>query len=181
MVPRLTVLLVVLMSLAVMCVHSPVALWAEEKAAESKAAKEVQVVEDGKTVKVHYTLTVEGKDVDSSRQREPLEVTVGAHSVIPGFENALKGMKVGEKKSFQVAPAEGYGQEDARSMIEIPKSQLPPDLKPEVGMTLYTKGQDGQPIPARIAEVKQETVIMNFNHPLAGKTLNFDIEVIEIK
>ncbi len=151
------------------------------EAEKEKANKEVPVVQDGKTVKVHYTLTVDGKNVDSSRQGDPLDVKVGEGNVIPGFENALKGMKTGEKKSFDVSPAEGYGQVDPQNMVEVPTSQLPADLKPEVGMTLYATGEHGQPIPARIAEVKESSVIMNFNHPLAGKTLHFDVEVIDIK
>ena len=138
------------------------------------------MVEDGKTVKVHYTLTVEGRNIDSSRQGEPLEFKVGAGGVIPVFETALKGMKVGDRKAFEISPDEGYGHEDPGNMIEVPRNQLPPDLTPEAGMTLYTRGQQGQPIPATIAEVRSESVIMNFNHPLAGKTLHFDVEVTDV-
>ena len=138
-------------------------------------------VTDGNLVKVHYTLTVEGKVVDSSRGREPLEFHVGMHQVIPGFEKALKEMKVGEIKSFQVSPDEGYGQEDPRGIYEESRDKLPPDIEPEVGMVLYAHGPNNQSIPARIIEVKKDVVVMNFNHPLAGKTLNFEAEIIEIK
>jgi FKBP-type peptidyl-prolyl cis-trans isomerase 2 len=138
-------------------------------------------VEDGKMVKIHYTLTVDGEVVDSSRGREPMEFQVGSKGIIPGFEQALMGMKVGEKKSFHLSPDEGYGQEDPKGFKEVPKNQLPPDVEPEAGMTLYAKGQNGQAFPVRIAEVKKDIVVLNFNHPLAGKTLNFNTEIIDIQ
>jgi len=138
-------------------------------------------VADGNFVKVHYTLTVENKIVDSSRGQEPFEFQVGMHQAIPGFEKALKDMKVGEKKSFQVSSEEGYGQEDPNGIHEILRDKLPPDMEPEVGMTLYAYGTNNQCIPARIKEVKKDVVVVNFNHPLAGKTLNFEVEIIEIK
>jgi len=138
-------------------------------------------VDDGNLVKVHYTLTVEGKVVDSSRGQEPLEFQVGMHQVIPGFEKALKDMQVGEIKSFQVSPDEGYGQDDPRGIYEEQRDKLPPDIEPEAGMTLYAYGPNNQTIPVRIMEVKKDVVVMNFNHPLAGKTLNFEAEIIEIK
>lgn len=139
------------------------------------------VVAEGKSVKVHYTLTVDGKVVDSSNGREPLEFKPGSHQMIPGFEKAVMGMKVGQKKSFKVSPEEGYGPENPKAMQEVPIKQLPPEITPKAGMTLYAQGKDGQRFPARIVEVKKDVVVMNFNHPLAGKTLNFDVEVMEIK
>jgi FKBP-type peptidyl-prolyl cis-trans isomerase 2 len=91
------------------------------------------------------------------------------------------GMKIGEKKSFKISPKEGYGLENPEGIKEIPKEQLPPDMKPEAGMMLSARGANGQTFPARIIEVKKDVVVMNFNHPLAGKILNFDVEIIEIK
>ncbi len=139
------------------------------------------MVGDGSTVKVHYTLAVDGKEIDSSRKGEPMSFQVGSNKVIPGFENAVKGMSVGQKKSFQVKPEDGYGQEDPRHVIEVPKSQLPPGAKPEVGMILYAEGQGGRATPVKTAAVKSDSVMVDFNHPLAGKTLNFDVEIVEIK
>jgi len=151
---------------------------AKDKPATEKEAK---VVSEGSTVKVNYTLTVDGNVVDTSEGKAPLEFTMGAGQLIPGFEKNVTGMKEGEKKSFQVAPAEGYGEENPQAVQEVPKDKLPPDVKPEAGMTLYAQGQDGKPIPVQIKEVKDDVVVLNFNHPLAGKTLNFDVEIIEIK
>jgi FKBP-type peptidyl-prolyl cis-trans isomerase 2 len=138
------------------------------------------MVSEGKTVKVNYTLTVDGEVVDSSREGQPFEFCVGSGQVIPGFERALIGMKQGEKKSFKVYPDEGYGQENPQMVYEVSKDMLPPDPKPELGMTLYARDRNGQSIPARITEVKEGTVVINFNHPLSGKTLDFTAEIVEI-
>jgi FKBP-type peptidyl-prolyl cis-trans isomerase 2 len=131
-------------------------------------------------IKLHYTLTVEGKVIDSSKKQEPIVFQVGNNQVIPGFEKAVKGMKVGEKKSFQVSPQEGYGEEDTEAIQEVSRDQLSPEVKPAPGMTLYARGKDGSNVLARIIEVKKDVVVLNFNHPLAGKTLNFEVEVIEV-
>lgn len=138
------------------------------------------MVTEGKLVKVNYTLTVDGNVVDSSKEGEPFEFRTGDNQVIPGFEEALMGMHTGEKKSFQVSPEKGYGQENPKGIQTIPRDKLPTDRNPEVGMTLYAKMQDNQTIPVRITEVKEDTVVLNFNHPLSGKTLNFNVEVVEI-
>ena len=150
------------------------------EAAENKKNGGALVVSEGKSVKVNYTLTVDGKVVDSSNGRGPLEFKAGSHQMIPGFEKAVMGMKTGEKKSFKVSPKEGYGLEDPKAIRDIPKNQLPPEMTPKAGMTL-TAQANGQSVPVRIVEVKKDVVVMNFNHPLAGKTLNFDVEVLEIK
>jgi FKBP-type peptidyl-prolyl cis-trans isomerase 2 len=150
------------------------------RAAEEKKA-DVNVVSEGKTVKANYTLTVDGKVEDSSKERGPLEFKVGSNQVIPGFEKALMGMKAGEKKSFKVAPEEAYGPVDPGALQSVPRSQLPPEITPKVGMMLTAAGKDGQSMPVRIVEVKDDVVVMDFNHPLAGKTLDFDVEVVEVK
>ena len=138
------------------------------------------MVAEGKLVKVNYTLTVNGTVVDSSKEDEPFEFRIGDNQVIPGFEEALMGMRAGEKKSFQVTPEKGYGQEDPRRIQTITRDKLPTDRDPEVGMTLHAKMPNGQTIPVRITEVKEDAVVLNFNHPLSGKTLDFNVEVIEI-
>lgn len=145
-----------------------------------KGSKEVYMVQDGSKIKVHYMLTVEGRMIDSSEGKAPLEVTLGQGQLIPGFEKAMMGMKQGEKKSFTVSPEEGYGLENPEAIREVPKSQLPEDITPEVGMALYAKASNGQPIPLIISDIKDDVIIVNMNHPLAGKTLNFDIEIVEI-
>jgi len=139
------------------------------------------VVANGKSVKVNYTLTVDGKVVDSSKGRQPLEFKAGSHQMIPGFEKAVMGMKVGEKKSFKVKPEDGYGLVNPKAFRDVPKAQLPKDITPKAGMTLFAQGKDGQKIPVKIKEVKKDVVVMDFNHPLAGKTLSFDVQVMEIK
>jgi peptidylprolyl isomerase len=147
---------------------------------EGAIKEDVPLVTEGKKVRAHYTLTVEGNIIDSSKEREPMEIQVGSRQVIPGFEKAIKGMKLGEKKSFDVSPEEGYGLEDPEAIQEVSRDKLPPDIKPEPGMTLYAKDKNGRPMPVKIMEVKNDVVVMNFNHPLAGKTLKFEVEIIEI-
>jgi FKBP-type peptidyl-prolyl cis-trans isomerase 2 len=151
------------------------------EAAENGKKDEAPVVSEGTSVKMNYTLTVDGKVFDSSSGHEPLQFKVGSHEVIPGVEKAVLGMKSGEKKSFTVSPEEGYGMEDPRAVQDVPKAQLPPDITPKAGMILFAQGKDKHPVPVKIKEVKEDVVVMDFNHPLAGKTLNFDIEVVEIK
>jgi FKBP-type peptidyl-prolyl cis-trans isomerase SlyD len=155
-------------------------------AASSQAAEKVKkgntlVVSEGKSVKVEYTLKVDGKVVDSSKGREPLEFKAGSHQVVPGFEKAVMGMKVGEKKSFKVSPEEGYGVINPKAIRDVPIKELPADITPKAGMTLYAQARNGQRFPVRVVEVKKDVVVMDFNHPLAGKTLDFDVEVLDIK
>ncbi|MDA8169369.1 MAG: peptidylprolyl isomerase [Nitrospiraceae bacterium] len=145
------------------------------------AGKSVPVVTAGKTVKVNYTLKVDGKVVDSSKGKPPLEFKAGSHEMIPGFEKAVMGMKLGEKKSFKVSPEEGYGKVNPKAIQEIPKSKLPPNIKPAPGMMLSASTPDGHHIPVRVVSVKKDTIVLDFNPPLAGKTLNFDVEVVGIK
>ncbi len=149
--------------------------------AEKGVKKEVSMITEGNLVKVHYTLTVNSKVVDRSREKKSLEFQVGSRQMIPGFEKAIKGMKVGEKNISRLPRRRVWTRRPQgggyRKYQEI---NYPQDIKPEVGMTLYAKRENGQSIPVRIIEVKKDVVIMNFNYPLAGKTLNFDVEIIQI-
>jgi len=149
--------------------------------AQNQEGDSSMTIENGKTVKVNYKLTVDGELVDTSEGREPIEFEIGKKQMIPGFEKALIGMKKGDKKSFQITPEDGYGQENPQAYQEVPKDKLPPDTKPEVGMVLYIKGPNDQPYPVKISEVKENTVILNFNHPLAGKNLDFEVEIVNVK
>lgn len=151
------------------------------ESAEKTKKQETAVVSEGKSVKVNYTLKVDGKVVDSSIGRDPIMFTAGKRQVIPGFEKAIIGMKQGQKKSFRVSPSEGYGPEDPNAVRRVPKQQIPPDIKPKAGMLLDTQGQDGKRVPVKVVKVEKDIVVLNFNHPLAGKTLNYDVEVLEIK
>ena len=138
------------------------------------------MITEGSLVKVSYTLRVDGDIVDSTQEGKPFEFRIGNKQVIPGFEEAIKGMEVGEKKSFEVSPDKGYGYEEPQAMQEVPKNELPPDVKPEVGMMLYGTRPDSQTFAAKITEVKENVIVVSLNHPLAGKTLNFEVEVIEV-
>ncbi len=139
------------------------------------------VVSDGKTVTANYTLKVEGKIFETSLGRKPIQFKAGSHQVTPGFEKAIMGMKAGEKKSFKLSPQQGYGMEDPKAVRSVPKTQIPPGIKPKAGMILDTQGKNGQRVPVRVLEVKKDVVIIDFNHPLAGKTLSYDVEILEVK
>ena len=136
----------------------------------------------GDKVKVHYTgKLTDGKQFDSSAGRDPLAFTVGAGQMIKGFDEAIPGMEVGEKKTIKISPTEGYGESNADAIIEFPKGNIPADMTLEPGMKLQLQGQDGNPIPVVVKEVKDEVVILDANHELAGKELIFDIELTEIE
>lgn len=139
------------------------------------------MIAEGKKVKMEYTLTVEDKVVDTSEGREPLEFTQGQGMLIPGLEKELEGMKAGEAKSVTVAAAEGYGDVVAEAVRDVPTAQLPPEMKPELGMQLGMQTPDGRQIPGTITEIKDDVVVVDFNHPLAGKELNFDVEIVSVE
>lgn len=133
------------------------------------------------TVKVHYTgKLTNGEVFDSSAGREPLEFTVGAGQMIPGFENGILDMKLNEKKTIEIPASEAYGERRDELLQEVPKSQLPEEIKPEVGMPLMAQLPDGSQQQLVIAEVREESIVVDANHPLAGKDLIFDVEVVEI-
>ena len=135
----------------------------------------------GDHVKVHYTgkLTT-GEQFDSSSNRDPLAFTVGAGQMIKGFDEAIPGMAVGDKKTINIAPENAYGNTNQDAIIDFPKSNIPEDMKLEKGMKLQLQNQDGQPIPVTVTEIKDEVVVLDANHELAGKELVFDIELVEI-
>jgi peptidylprolyl isomerase len=141
----------------------------------------MQQVKSGDTVRVHYhgRLT-DGTTFDSSEGREPLEFEVGSGMVIAGFDNGVTGMVVGDKKTVQIPAEQAYGGKNPDMVVEFPKSQFPEDMKPEVGMQLNMTNGGGQVIPVKIVDVKEETVMLDANHPLAGEDLTFDIELVEI-
>ena len=135
----------------------------------------------GNTVKVHYTGTLDdGTQFDSSIGGEPLEVTLGEGQVIPGFEQALEGMAVGDTKSIHIPAAEAYGEYHAEMVQEVDRSNIPPEIELEVGIQLQASGPDGQPFLLMVTELTDTTVTLDGNHPLAGKALNFALEMVEI-
>ncbi len=136
---------------------------------------------NGDVVKVHYTgKLVNGESFDSSEGREPLEFTVGAGMMIKGFDAAMPGMAVGDKKTVNIPAADAYGEKDPTAIIEFPKENVPEDMKLEPGMQLTLSNQEGQPFPVVVVEVKDEVIILDANHFLAGQELVFDIELVEI-
>ncbi len=138
-------------------------------------------VKAGDTVRVHYTGTLDNGEVfDSSRDRDPLEFKVGGGMVIPGFDKAVLGLKAGESTTVKLPPEEAYGEVRKELIMPMQKSQVPEDIVPEVGMQVMLQAQNGQQVPATITEINENTIILDANAPLAGKTLNFDIEVVEI-
>jgi peptidylprolyl isomerase len=141
----------------------------------------MSVVKNGDNVKVHYTgKLVSGEQFDSSAGREPLEFVVGAGMMIKGFDAAMPGMTVGEKKTISIAPEDGYGPRNPQAIIEFPKEQVPADMKLEPGMPLTLSDQAGNPVPVVVVEVQEEVIILDANHFLAGQELVFDIELVSI-
>ncbi len=138
-------------------------------------------VKEGSVVKVHYTgKLINGEQFDSSVDREPLEFIVGAGQMIKGFDAAMPGMNLGEKKTINIAPEDGYGPRSEEAIIPFPKENIPADMKLEPGMQLTLSNQDGQPVPVIVIEVKDDVVVLDANHFLAGQELIFDIELVEI-
>lgn len=139
-------------------------------------------VKAGNTVKVHYhgTLT-DGTTFDSSEGRDPLQFIVGQGQVIKGFDDALIDMEVGDKKRVEIPVDEAYGQPSSENYLEFPKSDFPEDMNPEVGMQLHLSDNQGNQFPVVVNEVKEESVILDGNHPLAGKDLVFEIELLSIE
>ena len=141
----------------------------------------MQQAKNGDVVKVHYTgKLTNGEQFDSSVGREPLEFTVGAGQMIKGFDLAVPGMAVGEKKTINITPEDGYGPRSEEAMIEFPKENIPADMKLEAGMPLTLSNQQGQPVPVVVVEIKDDVVVLDANHFLAGQELVFDVELVEI-
>ncbi|HEY4617969.1 MAG TPA: peptidylprolyl isomerase [Flavobacterium sp.] len=139
-------------------------------------------VKENNTVKVHYTGKLsDGQVFDSSEGKEPLEFTLGQGRLIPGFEKGLIDMKLNEKKTITITPDEAYGAVREDLIQEVAKTELPPEIKPEVGMGLVSKSPDGQEMNLLVVEVRDQSIVLDGNHPLAGKDLIFDLEVVEIK
>jgi peptidylprolyl isomerase len=138
-------------------------------------------VKSGDTVRIHYVGTLTGGDqFDSSREREPLEFVVGAGQIIPGLDKALPGMAVGEKKTVHVPANEAYGQVNPNARQSVPRSQIPADIPLEIGSQLQVQTQDGKPVVVKVAELDDESVVLDANHPLAGEDLVFAIELVSI-
>jgi len=135
----------------------------------------------GDTVRIHYTGTLlDGTVFDSSEGRDPLEFEVGSGMIIPGLDSALPGMAVGDKKLVNVPCADAYGPINPAMQQNVPRDGIPDDIPLDVGTTLQMQTPDGQAMPVTIVNVTEEEVTLDANHPLAGKDLNFDIELVSV-
>ncbi len=139
-------------------------------------------VKKGDKIKVHYHGKLDdGSTFDSSEGRDPLAFEVGSGMVIPGFDAGVTGMEKGEKKTIVIPSDEAYGPVLDEMIMEFPKDKFPEDMKPEIGMALNMSNQEGQSFPVVIKEVKDDVVVLDANHALAGKDLTFDLELVEIE
>lgn len=138
-------------------------------------------VKSGDKIKVHYhgKLT-SGETFDSSAGREPLEFEVGSGMVIKGFDDGVTGMTVGEKKTVNIPFDDAYGQRNPDMIIEMPKDRFPKDMEIDLGMSLGMSDENGQQFQVTIVEIREEAVLLDANHPLAGEDLIFDLELVEI-
>ena len=137
--------------------------------------------QSGSTVKIHYKGTLENGDVfDSSEGREPLEFTIGSGQVITGFDEAVTGMNVGEKKSVTIPVEKAYGPRNDELVIQAPREHIPPDLNPEIGQRLEMGGPNGELLLVTVVEISDSHITLDANPPLAGMDLNFDIELVAV-
>ena len=138
-------------------------------------------VKSGDTVSIHYTGTLsDGTTFDSSQGRDPLQFTVGSGQIIPGLDKALPGMSVGDTKTVNVPAEEAYGAADPNAKQSVPREQIPADIPLDPGTQLQVKTPQGQVVNVTVTEVTDQTVVLDANHPLAGKDLTFAIELVEI-
>ena len=138
-------------------------------------------IHNGSKVEFDYALTVDGKVRETSEKAGPLKYTQGDGKLIPGLSRQMEGMRVGDEKMIEVKPDEAYGSPNPNALKEVPLPSLPAGMKPEVGMPLQGRDKNGQVFLVKIVEVKKDSVIMDFNHPLAGKTLLFKVKIVSIK
>jgi len=142
---------------------------------------EEKTVKNDLVVAIDYTLTVEGEVIDSSQNSEPLEFLQGHGNIIPGLEKEMLGMNVGDQKSVTVSPAEGYGEINEEALLDVPANEFPENIPVEVDTELQVQNENGEPTYARITKVENNVAVLDFNHPLAGKKLGFDVKVVGIR
>ena len=159
-----------LMLVAMLGVPGPAAL------AQDSAGK---TIKDGSRVGLEYTLTDDaGTVLDSNKGEEPFVYTQGARQIVPGLESALAGLRPGDARKVTVKPKDGYGEVDPKAEVEVERERVPPDVK--VGSQLTGRSSNGQTRAVRVKEIKEKTVVLDLNHPLAGKTLLFDVRILSV-
>ena len=132
-------------------------------------------------VTMDYTLTVDDKIVDSSKDNEPIRFVQGGGEIIPGLERQLDGLVLGTEQKIIVSPGEGYGEFDEERLVDVPRDEFPENIPLKLGVHLRMKDEHGEPLQARIHEIAEDYVTLNFNHVLAGKELQFDVTVTELR
>ncbi len=138
-------------------------------------------ITDGCTVTIDYTMTIDGGEiVDTTQDTDPLTYTQGEGEIIAGLERMLLGLEKGGSLDIDVAAAESFGESDPEALIEIPKTDLPPEAM-EIGAQLQGQGPQGQAIEGSVVEVRENSAVVDFNHPLAGKTLHFSVTVVDVQ
>jgi len=138
-------------------------------------------VQDGQVVSLVYTLQVDGEVIDSSEEDDPLQFIQGEGDIIPGLEGALYDMEIGESKNLVIAPKDAYGELNDEAFIEVPKDQFPANIPLELGTELQVRNPEGDVMDARIDRIDEDSVLLDFNHPLAGKILHFDVKVTALR
>ena len=138
-------------------------------------------VQDGVVVSMEYTLKIDGEEIDSSEGHGPLQFLAGHGNIVVGLEKEMKGMKIGDSKKVVVSAADGYGEFDTKAFLDVPADQFPADMKVEEDMELTVRDDSGQARYARVDNIEGETVRLNFNHPLAGDELHFDVKVVALR
>lgn len=156
-------------------------LTAQGFAATTEKAKDDRVVKDGMMVSLDFTLkSPDGKVLESTKEKGPVKYIHGKNMMPPGLERELTGMKVGSEKHVTVKPEDGFGKYNPKAIQEVPKDKIPPNAL-KVGAVLAARSPEGMVIPMTVREIKEKTVIMDLNHPMAGKTLVFDLKVVDIQ
>jgi len=138
-------------------------------------------VKDDMVVSLDYVLKVDGGVVDKSEENDPIQFLQGHGQIIPGLERQLYGMSIGESRTVVVSPADGYGEADNDAYAEVPRSEFPPQIPLETGIALQLRDETGGVMDAYIVEVRDDVVVLNFNHPLAGKELHFSVTVVDLR
>jgi FKBP-type peptidyl-prolyl cis-trans isomerase SlyD len=141
----------------------------------------IDSVQKDVVVVMEYSLQVDGEEIDSSKGQDPLQFLVGHGNIISGLEREMIGMKVGESKDVVIQPADGYGEYDDEAYMDVPRAEFPQDMPVEEGLELSVRDDQGQSRYARIDGIEGDTVTLNFNHPLAGDELHFNVKIVELR
>lgn len=141
----------------------------------------IESVQDGVVVSMEYTLHVDGELLDTSEEQGPLQFLAGYGNIVAGLESEMIGMKIGDSKDVVVQPMDGYGEFDDEAFMDVPKDQFPKDMPLEVDTELTVRDEDGNARYARVESIEGDTVRLDFNHPLAGAELHFNVKVVALR